>query len=182
MKSISQQIIHNEFKKSPLSLKLDLQFFAATMLESDAVNGKSGECFVTINSRRYNFAQVKNLQAEMEKLKTEVPILGRMSVGNKANGVKYTGSATIYYNTSILREILYHYKETGEDIYFDIQVTNDDPISSAGRQTIILNRCNLDGGVIALLDIDSETLEEEISFTFEDWDMPEKFSLLKEME
>lgn len=182
MNIISKHVIINELNKVKLPLKLDLQFFAATMRVQDAMNGASGECFVTIQDRRYNFAQVLNVQADMEKQKTEVPILGRMQRGNKANGVTNSGSATFHFNTSIFREILYHYKETGEDIYFDMQLTNEDKTASVGRQTIILKDCNLDGGIVALIDVEADYLEDEFSFTFEDWEMPEKFSVLKEME
>jgi len=41
--------------------------------------------------------------------------------------------------------------------------------------------CNLDGGIIALLDADAEYLEDSFDFTFEDWDMPEEFSILDTM-
>ncbi|MBY0122152.1 phage tail tube protein [Bacillus sp. S/N-304-OC-R1] len=152
-----------------------------TMHARDAINGASGECFVTIRGNRYNFAQVINIQADMDKVKTKIPILGRMSKGNKGAGVEYTGNATFHFNTSIFRELLYHYKETGEDIYFDIQTTNEDKSSSVGRQTIVLIDCNLDGGILALLDADAEYLEDQIDFTFEDWEFPEKFSILSSM-
>ena len=74
--------------------------------------------------------------------------------------------------------MLYKFKEKGEDLYFDIQVINEDPTSSVGRQTIILKDCNLDGGVIAKFNAGAEFLEEEYKFTFEDWEMPEKFKEL----
>lgn len=86
-----------------------------------------------------------------------------------------------HYNTSIFRELLYRYKETGEDVYFDIQITNEDPTSSVGRQTIILKDCNVDGGILAKFDADAEYLDEDLDFTFEDWEMPEKFSMLSGM-
>ena len=78
------------------------------------------------------------LEARFEKKKTEVPILGKTGRGNKSTGWSGTGSATFHYNTSIFRELMARYKNTGEDIYFDIQVTNEDPTSSVGRQTVIL--------------------------------------------
>lgn len=91
--------------------------------------------------------------------------MGRTGKGNKATGWKGTGSATIHYNTSVFRKLLYQYKETGEDIYFDIQITNEDPTSHVGRQTVILKDCNLDGGIIAKMDADAEYLDEEFDFT-----------------
>ena len=125
--------------------------------------------------------QAINLEAEMKKTKTKVPILGKTGKGNKATGWEGSGKATFHYNTSIIRELLYLYKETGEDTYFDIQITNEDPTSAVGRQTIILKDCNVDGGILAKFDADAEYLDEDMDFTFEDWEMPEKFKLLDGM-
>lgn len=153
-----------------------------TMNAKDALSASLAECFVTIDGNRYNFMQAINLEASIEKTKSEVPILGRTGKGNKTTGWKGTGSATFHYNTSIFRQLLYRYKETGEDVYFDIQVTNEDPTSSAGRQTVILKDCNVDGGILAKFDADAEYLDEDLDFSFEDWEMPEVFTKLNGMQ
>lgn len=151
-----------------------------TMNGKDALSASLAECYVTIEDKRYNFMQAINLEAKVEKTKSEVPILGRTGKGNKATGWKGTGSATFHYNTSIFRDLLARYKDTGEDIYFDIQVTNEDSSSSAGRQTVILKGCNVDGGI--LTKFDAEYLDEDMDFTFEDFEIHEKFSVLPGME
>ena len=151
------------------------------MNAKDAVSASLAECFVTIDGNRYNFMQAIDLEANFEKQKAEVPILGKPGRGNKSTGWRGTGSATFHYNTSIFRELLYRYKNTGEDIYFDIQVTNQDPTSAVGRQTVILKGCNIDGGILTKFDADAEYLDENIDFTFEDFEIPEKFSLLNGM-
>lgn len=147
----------------------------------DAVSAALAECFVTIDGSRYNFMQAIGLEASVEKIKTEVPILGKTGMGNKAAGWKGTGSATFHYNTSIFRKLLYSYKDTGEDIYFDIQVSNEDPASAAGRQTVILKDCNINGGILAKFNADEEYLDEEMEFTFEDFEIPETFTALDGM-
>ena len=153
-----------------------------TMNARDAVSAPLAECYVTIEGNRYNFMQAIDLEANFEKNKTEVPILGKTAKGNKASGWSGSGSATFHYNTSIFRKLLLRYKETGEDIYFDIQVTNEDPTSTIGRQTIILKDCNMDGGLLAKFDADGEYLDESIDFTFEDFEMPEEFKMLNGMQ
>ena len=70
------------------------------------------------------------------------------------------------------------YKDTGVDVYFDMQIINDDPNSDAGRQEIDLIDCNIDGGVLAKFNADGEYLDEEMDFTFEDFLMPEMFKEL----
>lgn len=149
------------------------------MKAKDTVFASLAECFVTIEGRRYNFMQAINLEAKFEKNKTEVPILGKTGKGNKASGWKGSGSATFHYNTSIFRELLVRYKDTGEDVYFEIQISNEDPTSGAGRQTVVLIDCNVDGGVLAKFDADGEYLDEDMDFTFEDFKMPETFANLE---
>ena len=152
-----------------------------TMKAKDAIAAKLAECFVTIGNNRYNFMQIINFEANFEKTKSEVPILGKTGTGNKTTGWKGTGSGTFHYNTSIFREMMLKYKNTGEDVYFEIQVTNEDPTSAAGRQTIVFIDCNIDGGILAKFDADGEYLDEDMDFTFEDFKMPETFKLLDGM-
>lgn len=152
------------------------------MNAKDSVSASLAECFVTIEGRRLNFMQAINVEANFEKTKSEVPILGKTGKGNKSTGWTGSGSATFHYNTSIFRKLMQRYKETGEDIYFDMQVTNEDPTSSVGRQTVILKDCNIDGGVLAKFDADGEYLDEDMDFTFEDFEMPEEFAMLDGME
>lgn len=164
--------------------KVNIQLFGSeniTMHSKDALSAKLAECFVTIRGNRYKFMQAINLEAKFEKNKTEIPILGKTGKGNKSSGWAGTGSATFHFNTSIFRELMEIYKDTGEDVYFETQISNEDPTSSAGRQTIILFDCNIDGGVLAKFDADGEYLEEDMDFTFEDFKMPEKFKLLMGM-
>ena len=86
------------------------------MNAKDSVGASLAECFVIIEGNRYNFMQALNLEAKLEKTKTEVPILGKTGKGNKAAGWKGTGSATFHYNTSIFRQLLERYKKTGQDV------------------------------------------------------------------
>ena len=151
---------------------------ANVMLGRDAISASLAECYATLDGVRYNLMQVINLEATMEKNKVQVPILGKGGRGNKSTSWSGSGSATFHFNTSIFRKFMKRFKDTGEDFYFDIQITNEDPTSQVGRQTIILKDCNLDSIILAKFDADGEYLDEDIDFTFEDWDMPEEFAEL----
>ncbi len=154
---------------------------AITMNGRDAVSASLAECYVTIGTNRYNFMQMINFEAKITKNKKTVPILGQTGRGNKANGWSGVFTGKAHYNQSIFREMLMEYKETGDDIYFDIQVTNLDPASAAGEQTMIFTGCNIDGGTLAKFDAEGEYLSENISGTFEDFKMPKKFAMLDGM-
>lgn len=155
---------------------------AVIMNAKDTISASLAECYATIDGIRYNLMQAINLEATMEKNKTEVPILGKTGKGNKSTGWTGTGSATFHFNTSVFRKAMKAYKDTGMDFYFDIQITNSDPTSSVCRQTIILKDCNLDSILLAKFDADGEYLDEEMDFTFEDWEMPEVFNELNGMQ
>ena len=151
-----------------------------TMSARNAVSAKMAECYVTIDGQRYNFMSAINLEVTFEKNKTEVPILGRMNKGHKSTSSTITGSAEFHLNTSIWRELAYKFQERGEDIYFDMQITNEDiTASDIGRQTIILYDCNWDSMTLAAFDADSDdVLTESIDFTAERFEMPEKYTMM----
>ena len=153
------------------------------MNAADTVYGSAASVYVTIGGIRYNFAHVISLEASAKKTKTKVPILGSTAKGNKATGVEYTGKMTMHYNNSILRQVMYEFTHGGADVYFDIQVVNNDPTSAAGRQTTTLKNCNLDEVIIAKVDADTDdVLEEDCDFTFEDWNLDERFTNLAVLE
>lgn len=152
------------------------------MKARDTISAKLADCFVTINGNRYNFMQMIDFEAKVDKTKTKVPILGRIMEGNKTVGLAGSFSGTAHYNQSIFRQALLDYKNTGIDTYFEIQITNEDPESAAGRQTFVFMDCNTDGGVLAKFDADGEYLDEEIEGTFEDFKMPEGFNILNGMQ
>lgn len=152
-----------------------------TMHARNAITASLAECYVTIEGNRYNFMQAINLEANFEKTKTKVPILGKTGKGNKSTGFEGTGSATFHYNSSIFRKLMERYQDTGEDIYFDIQITNEDPTSTVGGQTVVLYDCNIDGGILAKFDADGEYLDESMDFTFERFKIPEEFKTIEGM-
>lgn len=154
---------------------------ANTMNSQDAISGSLAECYVIIEGNRYNFMQLYEFEAKYEMNIVEVPILGKTTKGHKAVGGNGTWSGTAHFNQSILRQLLYRFQTNGEMVYFDIQVTNSDPTSSIGKQTIILKNCLMEGGILTKFNADEEILSEDISGTFDSWEMPEKFTNLNGM-
>lgn len=151
----------------------------ATILKAkDTVAAPLASCYCDIEGIRYNFMQMINLEATLEKNKTEVPILGKTGKGNRSTGWTGSGSATLHYNQSVLRKLLERYKDTGEDVYFNTVIENYDPTSSAGRQVVTLIDCNIDGGVLAKFDADGEYLDEDVDFTFDDFTIDTEFDEL----
>ncbi|MGQ8870882.1 phage tail tube protein [Paenibacillus sp. TSA_86.1] len=151
----------------------------AFLKASDTISGQEGRAYATINGQTEEMFYVKTLEATVEKQKAEVKTLGRRGVQHKATGWSGSGSMTIFYTTSRFRELMLQYMQNGVDTYFDIQVTNEDPSSTIGKQTVTLKGVNLDSVIMASLDTEAEALEEEVSFTFEDVEMSASFDLPK---
>lgn len=143
---------------------------------SDTISGQEGRAYATINGQVEEMFYIKTLEATVEKEKADVKTLGRRGTQHKAIGWNGTGSMTIYYMTSRFRQLMLDYMKTGVDTSFDVTVTNDDPNSTIGLQTITLLGVNLDSVVMVSLDTESDALEEDVDFTFEDVDIGQSFN------
>lgn len=152
------------------------------MNAKDAVYGSLAECFITIDGNRYNFMSLTEFESMFEVNSKDVPILGKVGKGHKPAGGNGTWKGTAHYNQSIFRKIADQYQKTGVMPYFEIQVTNEDPTSSVGRQTIIHHDCLCDKFTLAKFQAGEDLLEEELSGTFETFDLPETFTMLQGME
>jgi hypothetical protein len=147
--------------------------------ESDAISGKQAKAIATINGRVEELFYAKSLESTIEKNKADVPTLGRTNVGKKSSGWNGTGTMTVYYVTTIFRDLMLTYIKTGRDFNFDLQVINEDPTSSTGRQTAVLKECNLDNLIAAKFDTTTDDmLDEELTFTFSDYDILDRFNTL----
>ena len=152
------------------------------MLAKDSISAKLAQFFITMNVNRKNFIYIKKFEAKFNKKKNKPAFLGKTGAGNKATGWEGTFSATMHYNTSVMRELMEQFKDTGEDAYFETQILNYDPTSDAEMQEVDLIGCNLDEGILAKFDATSEdSLDEDVSGTFEDFKIPRKFTLLDGM-
>ena len=73
---------------------------------------------------------------------------------------------TIYYGTPHFLRLLQEYLKTGRLPYFTLQITNDDPSTSVGTQTVVLYNVKLQKLPVAMLDADADFLEMEVSFSY----------------
>lgn len=148
----------------------------------EAIDGRHGAAYATIKGKRYLLFQLKSFETKTEKNNIELQRLGTTVAGNLTSGIKLSWEAEMYYNTDIFRALALDYIHNGKETYFDLQITNDDPNSSAGRHTVILRDCKLNNITMTLLNVDNQVLSEKIDGTCEDIDAPELFKVLKGME
>ena len=152
----------------------------AKLKSFDPISGKEGVAYAKINGNNEELFFAKTIEASVEKAKSEIKAIGRRMTGHKTTGMSGSGKMTLYYLTPLFRQMLKQYKDTGVDIYFDLVVENNDPSSSAGKQTTLLMDCNLDSVVLTKLDGDSDDpLEEDADFPFEDYDILQEFTKIQ---
>lgn len=149
-----------------------------TMRGKDAVYAGLAECFITIDGKRYNFMSLTEFESKLKTNIVKVNILGKVGAGHKTAGSEGVWTAKAHYNQSVIREMMQKYQKSGELQYFEIQVSNEDPTSSVGRQTIVHKDCLCEEITLAKFAAGEDLLEEKLSGTFDDWDMPETFTLM----
>ena len=136
------------------------------LLERDALNGKQGSAFMTINGQNIEMFNIKKFQSDAEFQETDFKVVGTTLVQKKTTGVTLTGTMTIYYGTQHFLRLLQEYLKTGRLPYFTLQITNDDPATSVGTQTVVLYNVKLQKLPVAMLDADADFLEMEVGFSY----------------
>lgn len=142
----------------------------------DVISGREGTAFMTIDNRNIEMFYLKNIEATVELVKTEVPVLGKRMNQQKVTGANGSGSMTIHKVTSEFAKIGIDYLKKGTIPDITIKITNDDPNSSIGRQSTLIRDVIFDSVTLLKLDVESETLEEDVDFTFADADLLESFT------
>ena len=110
------------------------------------------------------------------KRKKEFRSLGFRGAQHKSSGWSGKGEFTLYYVSSEFRKLMREYAKTGKDLYFTITIKNNDPTTTIGKQVSAFYYCNIDEGVLAKLDVESEVLEESMTCTFSDFEYLNYFS------
>lgn len=136
------------------------------LLERDALNGKSGSGFMTIDGENHEMFGLKKFQSNAEFQESYFKVVGTTLVQKKTTGVSLSGSMTIYYGSPYFLRLLQEYLKTGKLPYFTIQITNDDPTTSVGTQTVVFYNVKLQKLPVAMLDADSDFLEMEVGFSY----------------
>ena len=147
----------------------------AYLRAKDTINGALGTCFAIIDGSRYEIMQAKNVEAKVEKTKSEIPILGLTSKQHKAGGWNGTGTMEVYYISSLFRQVMLEYMKNGVDAYFELLIPNEDPTRETGKQTVLLKGVNINSMVLTKLDIEKDSLDETMMFTFNDADLLDVF-------
>lgn len=143
----------------------------------DTISGREGRIvYKQTGQTPVVLAYAKNINATFDKQVQDVNILGQRATQHKATGWSGSGTMTLYKATTRFRRIIAQYINTGQDLYFDLQVENNDPTSKTGKEMVTLRSCNIGTGVLASLDADNAVLDEELAFTYDGYSIDSAFT------
>ena len=146
------------------------------LLAKDTINGAEGSIFITKDGRQYEVASVKKVSATINILTEQMSVVGTRIKQEKPKGVEQKGKGTIYYGSNLFTDMVLDYSKNGQFPLFDMQITNEDPATTLGRQTIVLYGCQLIGAIpIAILDSDETMLNYDFEFSYTTAERLEKF-------
>lgn len=141
------------------------------LLERDTLNGAAGKAVITQDGQVKDLFGAKSVKTQAEISSSDMKVIGTKKAQQKPGSVKQTGTMTIYYGTPLFLDMLAKYIRTGVMPYFNLQVTNDDPTTTVGVQTVAYYNCKLTGTIpLSVLDAEADMLTVDVSFSYEDFE------------
>lgn len=139
----------------------------AYLLAKDTVNGAEGKIFITVDGKNIEVACMRNITTNGEIQGEDMRVIGTRKIQNKPNGAKLTGTGNIYYGTNLFTDMVLKYINEGIMTQFDIQITNRDPSTTIGSQTIAYYGCQLTGSIpLSILNDEESMLNYDFNFTY----------------
>lgn len=145
---------------------------------SDTISSHEGKAYITINGQNRELFELSSLTAQIDYTVQERRMLGHRMTQHKIVGATGTGSMTMYFMNSEMLNQAIQYLKTGNYKGLKIQVKNEDPQSTVGRQEVVLLNVILASIPAAILDDDSDDpITFDTDFTFDDIENLESFKL-----
>jgi len=144
------------------------------------ISGQAGSVILTIDGNVREWATIKNIAATITLIDDPYKVMGgNGATRHKFAGWEGAGDVTYHYMDSTITKIILGYIKSGKYPDITVVITNDDPASAAGRQSISLMHVMFPTVEIAKLDVETNLLEGSSSFTFSDVSGLELFSDLQ---
>lgn len=145
---------------------------------SDTISAREGKAYITIDGQNRELFEISALTAQIELNVQERRMLGHRMTQHKVVGATGTGSMTMYFMNSQMLNHAIKYLRTGNYKGLKIQVKNEDPQSTVGRQEVVLLNVILATIPVATLDDQSDDpITFDTDFTFDDIENLQSFRL-----
>ena len=144
----------------------------------DTISAHEGKAYITINGQNRELFEISSLTAQIDLTVQERRMLGHRMTQHKVIGASGTGSMTIYFMNSQMLKQAIQYLRTGNYKGLKIQVKNEDPQSTVGKQEVVLLNVILATIPVTTLDDQSDDpITFDTDFTFDDIEVLEGFKL-----
>ena len=145
---------------------------------ADTIYSREGKAYITIDGQNRELFEVSSLSAQIDLIVQERRLLGHRMTQHKVVGATGTGSMTMYFMNSQMLNQAIQYLRTGNYRGLKLQVKNEDPQSTVGRQEVVLLNVILTTIPVATLDDQSDDpITFDTDFTFDDIEILESFKL-----
>lgn len=140
------------------------------------VNGAEGTVYLQRENEMIPLLNIRTITASVSKDKETKKVIGSKVAKNRLAGYTFSGTMNVYYCSSYFTKMLRDDIKNGTNTTFTLIVTNEDPASSIGRQSIALYNVDIDSHDILSLDVDASDMNSDIPFTFDDFEILEAFA------
>jgi len=145
---------------------------------SDTISAREGKAYITINGQNRELFEISALTAQIDLTVQERRMLGHRMTQHKVVGATGTGSMTMYFMNSEMLNQAIQYLKTGQYRGLKLQIKNEDPQSTVGKQEVVLSNVILASVPAAILDDQSDDpITFDTDFTFDDIENLESFKL-----
>ena len=145
---------------------------------TDTLSATEGSGYVTRGGQNRKMLEISKVDAHVTLKVQERQMLGHRMTQHKVTGATGEGSGTFYFMNSDELKAFLEYKKSGKYEGFTLQLMNEDPQSTIGRQTVTLYHVILATVPVAYMDDSSEDpITFDSDFTFDDLDCLEQFVL-----
>ena len=145
---------------------------------SDTLSAKEGKAYITIDGQNRELFEISALTAQIDLSVQERRMLGHRMTQHKVVGATGTGSMTLYFMNSQMLKQAIQYLRTGNYKGLKVQVKNEDPQSTIGKQEVVLLNVILATIPVTTLDDQSDDpITFDTDFTFDDIEILESFKL-----
>ena len=145
---------------------------------ADTISSPEGKAYITLDGQNSELFEVSSLSAQIDLIVQERRMLGHRMTQHKVVGATGTGSMTIYFMNSEMLNQAIQYLRTGNYKGLKVQVKNEDPQSTIGKQEVVLSNVILTTIPVTTLDDQSDDpITFDTDFTFDDIEVLESFKL-----
>ncbi len=145
---------------------------------SDTLSAKEGKAYITIDGQNRELFEISALNAQIDLVVQSRRMLGHRMTQHKVTGAEGTGSMTMYFMNSQMLNQAIEYIKSGNYKGIKLQVKNEDPQSTVGKQEVVLSNVILSSIPVAIIDDQSDDpITFDTDFTFDDIENLESFNL-----